>query len=173
MGIQVSRKKSILFEGLNKTKLKYIDKLIWGEVRGEKRVRLPSETKNKVYERAKGGCESCGMPLKMTGKGVQFHHTRKPTVKSRASTIQFLCATCHRKYGHEFYTVTKQDPFYGTTKETKIRRKKVRKHPSSPYWKKKPKTNKKKPITKKTQRKTKPKRPTRKKKVTKARKKRR
>ncbi len=161
-----------MFEGLNKTKIRSIDKLVWGEVRGEKRVRLPSETKNKVYERANGGCESCGMPMKMTDKGVQFHHTRKPTVKSRASIIQFLCATCHRKYGHEFYTVIKQDPFYGTTKETKIRRKKVRKHSSSPYWKK-PKTNKKKPTTRKTKKKTKPKRTTRKKKVTKARKKRR
>jgi len=150
----MSKKKPILFEGLNKIKIKSVDKLIWGEVQGEKRVRLPSETKNKVYERANGGCESCGMPMKMTDKGVQFHHTRKPTVKSRASTIQFLCATCHRKYGHEFYTVTKRDHFHGTTKETKIRRKKVRKHPSSPYWKEKPKTTKKKPAKRKTKKAT-------------------
>jgi len=169
----VPRKKSILFEGLNKTKIKAIDKLFWGEVQGEKRVPLPSETKNKVYERANGRCESCGMPMKKTDKGVQFHHTRKPTVKSRASTIQFLCATCHRKYGHEFYTVTKRDHFHGTIKKTKIRRKRARKHPSSPYWKKKPKTNKKKPTTRKTKKKTKPKRTTRKKKATRTRKKRR
>jgi len=108
------------------------------EIQEEKRVPIPSDTKKSVYERANGRCESCGRPLKMTGKGAQFHHTKKPTVKSRPSTIQFLCAFCHTSYGHEFYTVTKTDPL-GTIKETRIKRKKVGKH-KSPYWKEKPKT---------------------------------
>lgn len=83
--------------------------------------------------------------MKITDKGAQFHHTRKPTVKPKPSAVQFLCASCHRKYGHENYTVTKQDPYgFGTVKEPKIKRKKVRKHPSLPYWKEKPKTAKKK-----------------------------
>jgi len=111
------------------------------EIQEEKRVPIPSDTKKSVYERANGRCESCGRPLKMTGKGAQFHHTKKPSVKSRPSTIQFLCATCHTSYGHEFYTVTKTDPLGTQFKETRIKRKKVGKH-KSPYWKEKPKTTK-------------------------------
>lgn len=165
------KKKPILLEGLKEVKppkielprIKPIGKLILGEIQEEKRVRIPSGTKKAVYERANRSCESCGMHLKMTDKGAQFHHTKKPTVKSRPSTIQFLCATCHRKYGHEFYTVTKSD-LLGTTKETRIKRKKVRRH-KSPYWEKKPKSIKTKTGRKKT------KRTTRKRKVTKTRKK--
>jgi len=148
------KKKPILLEGLKEIrypkvrlpKVKPIGKIILGEIREERRVPIPSSTRKAVYERANKRCESCGMSLKMTDKGVQFHHTRKPTAKSRPSTIQFLCATCHRKYGHEFYTVTKTD-LLGTIKKTKIKRKKVRKH-KSPYWKEKTKSRKRKTITK-------------------------
>ena len=145
------KKKPILLEGLEEIKLpkaklpkiKPVGKYILGVDREERRVSIPSATKKAVYNRVKGRCESCGMPMKMTDKGAQFHHTRKPTVKSKPSTIQFLCATCHRRYGHEKYTVTKQNPYgIGTVKETKIKRKKVHKH-KSPYWKKKRKTTKK------------------------------
>ncbi len=128
-------------------KIPSIGSLLRGEIGEEKRVSIPASTKNAVYERAKRRCESCGRPMKMTDKGVQFHHIRKPTVKSRPTTIQFLCATCHRKYGHDFRTITKKDP-YGieTIKEMKVNRKKVRKH-KSPYWKEKPKTRKTKKVT--------------------------
>lgn len=161
------KRKPILLEGLNEIKplkikfpkVKPIGKIILGEIREEKRVPIPSDTKKAVYERAKKRCESCGMPLKMTDKGAQFHHARKPTAKSRPSTIQFLCATCHRKYGHEFYTVTKTDVL-GTTKKPKIKRKKVRKH-KSPYWKEKPKSRKRKSITTKTRKGTKTRKKTR------------
>jgi len=136
-------------------KIKPLHKIILGEIGEEKRVPIPSDTKKAVYERAKKGCESCGMPLKMTDKGAQFHHTRKPTVKSRASTIQFLCATCHRKYGHEYYTVTKQDVL-GPIKETRIKRKRVHRH-KSPYWKMRHKSTTKKTKRKPTSKKAKPK----------------
>ncbi len=141
------KKKPILFEGLDKITIKSIDKLLWGEVRGEKRVRLPSETKKKVYERAKKRCQSCGKPLKRN-QG-EFHHLRKPTVKSSPSTIQFLCPSCHKEYGHEWKTRTVRSIFE-TKKVPYIVRKKVRKHPSSPYWKEEPKATKKKPTTRKT-----------------------
>lgn len=131
-------------------KIKSLKKPFWGEMSEEKRVPLPSKTKQAVYERANRRCESCGKPLAMTGKGAQFHHTRKPNVKSTPSTIQFLCATCHTQYGHEYHTVTKQT-ILGTIKERRIRRKRVHRH-KSPYWEVKPKST-----TKKAKRKTTPK----------------
>jgi len=117
--------------------LKPLAEVILGIDREERRVSILSATKKRVYERAKGRCESCGMPLKMTDRGAQFHHTRKPTVKSRSSTIQFLCATCHRRHGHKKRTVTKYDMLGRPNKVTKIVRLKVRKH-KSPYWEQKP-----------------------------------
>jgi len=121
-------------------------KLVWGEIREEKRVPIPSDTKKAVYERAKRRCECCGRPLKMN-QG-EFHHRREPTVKSRPLTIQFLCGTCHKNYGHEYYTIPKRDIHPGPKKETRIKRKRVRKHPSSPYWKEKLRTRKSKKVTK-------------------------
>jgi len=111
----------------------------------ERRVPIPMKTKREVYERANKRCESCGKPLKITDKDVQFHHTgkTKPSVKSRPTTIQLLCASCHTKYGHEFYTVTKRDLILPPKKETRIRRMRVRRH-KSPYWEKKPKSTKRK-----------------------------
>jgi hypothetical protein len=101
----------------------------------EERVPISMGTKRKVFERAKKRCESCGMPLKMSE--AAFHHTKKPTVKSRASTIQLLCPTCHRKYGHKYKTITKST-ILGTEKIPRIIRKKVHRH-KSPYWNRKPK----------------------------------
>ena len=118
-------------------KIRPLWKVILGEeLRKEKRVPLPLKTKREVYERAGGRCESCGRPLKMN-EG-EFHHLRKPSVKSTASTIQFLCPTCHRKYGHEWRTRTVHT-ILGTEKRRYIKRKKVRKH-RSPYWEKRKKT---------------------------------
>ena len=129
-----------------------IAKVVLGIDREERRVSIPSTTKNRVYEGAKRRCESCGMPLKMADRGAQFHHLRKPTAKSRASTIQFLCATCHRRYGHRKKTTTKHDLLSRPYQVTKIDRLKVRKH-KSPYWEQKPKKTalrKKKPSRSKT-----------------------
>lgn len=127
------------------------DKLILGEIRKEKRVPIPSATKKAVYERANKRCECCGMPLKMS-QG-EFHHLRKPIVKSRPSTIQFLCATHHRmpKLAHEWKTRTVHT-ITGTVKKPYVKRKRVRKHTSSPWWKEKPKkaTKKKTKTRKKT-----------------------
>jgi len=83
-------------------------KSIWDEE--ERRVSIPMDTKREVYKRANKRCESCGIPLKMN-QG-EFHHRRKPIVKSRPSTIQFLCPT-HHKLGHKWKTITKQDPIFG------------------------------------------------------------
>lgn len=85
-------------------------------------------------------------------KDGTFHHTRTPTVKSRASTIQLLCPTCHKLHGHEYKTITKST-ILGTEKVTKIVRKRVRKHPSSPYWKEKPKKKTTKPKKRTTRKK--------------------
>ena len=126
----------------------------------EERVPIPMETKKKVFQRAKKRCESCGMPLTM--RDGAFHHTKKPTVKSRASTIQLLCPTCHQKYGHKYKTITKTT-ILGTEKITKIIRKKVHRH-KSPYWNRKPKKRtaktrkKKRRKSRATRRKTKSKR---------------
>jgi len=59
----------------------------------------PMNVKRAVYERAKGKCEKCGIPVEMS-EG-DFHHTRDPTVTPRAKSVRFLCPTCHRKYGHK------------------------------------------------------------------------
>lgn len=128
-------------------------KLSLREISEEKRVPLPSATKNTVYERANGRCESCGRPLKKSDVGAQFHHIRKPSVKSKPSTIQFLCATCHMNYGHEFYTLTKQD-ILESKKEKRIKRKRVHRH-KSPYWEMKPKLTRKKTKRKTISKKTK------------------
>ncbi len=128
------RKKPILMHGIEKIKIPRLDKLIFGEIQKEKRVRLPMKIKREVYEKANKRCQSCGKPLKM--RQGEFHHLRKPTVKSRPSTIQFLCPTCHKAYGHEWKTRTVRTAFE-TGKVPYIIRKKVREHPSSPYWKQK------------------------------------
>jgi len=146
----VSRKTPTLWKQFEKVRFPKLDKLIFGEIREEKRVLIPSDTKKTVYDRANKRCESCGIPLRIKDRGAQFHHTKKPTVKSKPATIQFLCATCHTKYGHEFYTVTKRDPLGRPIKEPRIRRKKVHKHPSYPHWKEKPKTTNEKPTKRKT-----------------------
>lgn len=126
---------------------KYILRELLGELQEEKRVSLPSKTKKEVYQRSDGKCESCGKPLKMN-KG-EFHHLRKPSVRSRPSTIQFLCPTCHRNYGHEWKTRTVHTIF-GEEKKRYLVRKKVHKH-KSPYWDKIKKTaSRKKKRTRKT-----------------------
>jgi len=114
-------------------------KSIWDEE--ERRVSIPMKTKREVHKRANKRCECCGMPLKM--KQGEFHHLRKPTVKSRPPTIQFLCPT-HHKLGHKRKTRTIRTGLGETRKEPYIKRAKVRKHPSSPYWKTKRTTRKKK-----------------------------
>ncbi len=97
-------------------------KLIGAELREEKRVPIPIETKRVVYERAKGRCERCGIPLEMPDPGANFHHLRKPTTRPSPKYVQFLCVLCHKRYGHDFIS-------------GRIIRKKVRKDPSSHYWK--------------------------------------
>jgi len=144
----MSKKKLILLEGL--PKIKPVGKLILGVDREEKRVRIPSDTRKAVYDRAKKRCECCGMPLRMS-QG-EFHHLKKPITKPRPSNLQFLCPT-HHKLGHKWKTRT-QRTMLETKKVPNIVRKKVRKHPSSPYWREKPKTTKKKPTTRKTKKAT-------------------
>ena len=111
---------------------KAMHEMLFGEIKKE-RVPLPIKTRREVYEKAHKRCQCCGRPLKIN-QGV-FHHLRKPTVKSRPSTVQFLCSTDHKLYGHKWKTKTVHTMFE-TQKVPYIVRKRVRKHPSSPYWKK-------------------------------------
>ncbi|MCK4582033.1 hypothetical protein KAU18_01860 [Candidatus Bathyarchaeota archaeon] len=92
---------------------------LWGD---EKRVPIKASVKKKVYKRAKGKCEVCGISLEM--KHGDFHHTRDPKVSAMAKTVQFLCPTCHRKYGHKRVTRTELD-WWDTRKVSKIVRQKV------------------------------------------------
>lgn len=140
------------FEKIDRSVERDLRKLLQQEISEEKRVSIPSATKKAVYERANGRCESCGKPMEITNKATQFHHLGKPTKKSKPSTIQFLCANCHREHGHEYRTVTKQD-LLSTIKERKIKRNRVRRHKSQ-YWETKPKSTVKK-TKRKTTRKTK------------------
>ena len=93
--------------------------MLWEE---EKRKPIPMRIKRRVYERAKGKCEKCGRPLKMN-QG-DYHHTRDPTVTPRASSVNFLCPTCHRIHGHK-HTTRKRETLWGTEKVTKIKRQEV------------------------------------------------
>jgi len=91
--------------------------------RSDERKLIPMKIKRAVYDRAKGKCEKCGIQLSI--KEGDFHHTRDPTVTPRATSIRFLCPTCHRKYGHR--RVTREDNW--GSKEVKIVRRKVVKTP--------------------------------------------
>ncbi|MCU0851457.1 MAG: hypothetical protein MUC80_09360, partial [Candidatus Thermoplasmatota archaeon] len=56
-----------------------------------------------VYERADGRCESCGEHL--TRVQGEFHHFAKPRVTPSVETVQFLCPSCHKSYGHAIKVV--------------------------------------------------------------------
>jgi 5-methylcytosine-specific restriction endonuclease McrA len=87
---------------------------------------VPSRVKRIIYERAKGKCQKCKIPLEID-EG-DFHHKGKPT-STRPSSIVFLCPNCHRKYGHEYKTV-KRETIWGVEKERRIvRQRVVRKKP--------------------------------------------
>ena len=138
-----------------------------------RRKSIKISVKRNVYKRARGRCESCGIKLTM-GEG-DFHHTRAPSISPTAKSVQFLCPTCHRRYGHKRKTVT-HTGFLEDEKETIIKRKRAptkkrtgtKKRSSKKRTIKKKKTAKKKTVTKrKTTRKTKKKPTIRKKKVTK------
>jgi hypothetical protein len=97
----------------------------------EKKVKLGTELRRQVYERAKKRCECCGKPLKIS-QG-EFHHLRKPCTDANPLTIQFLC-NAHHKLGHERKIKVKQT-LSGIQTKTIIKRKRVRKHPSAIHWK--------------------------------------
>lgn len=92
-----------------------------------KRVPIPLSVKREVYERSGGRCENPQCKIKdhvMTMKEGHFHHTRKPSIKPTAKTVQFLCPNCHTWHAHERKTKTE----YGFLSESKvsiIKRKKV------------------------------------------------
>ena len=114
----------------------------WDE---EKRVPIKVSVKKRVYTRAKGKCECCGLPLEMNHG--DFHHTRDPTVSATSKTVQFLCPTCHRKYGHKRVTRTESD-FWETRKVSKLVRTKA------PKLTKNKTSTRKKTVRKKTNSKT-------------------
>jgi hypothetical protein len=111
-------------------KIGNLRQVVFGD-KDEKSVRLRTETRKQVYERAKKRCECCGKPLKIS-QG-EFHHLRKPSMDATPDTVQFLCGT-HHKLGHERKIKVKQTHL-GFQSKTIIRRRRVRKHPSSIYWK--------------------------------------
>jgi hypothetical protein len=132
---------------LKPPKIPNLTRIMMGERADEKRVRLRAETRKQVYVRAKKRCECCGMPLKIS-EG-EFHHLRKPSINASPRTVQFLCGT-HHNLGHVRKTRTKQT-MLGSRREPYVRRIKVRKHPSSPYWSesKNPRKKRRKPRTNK------------------------
>ncbi|MCX6661299.1 MAG: hypothetical protein NTY91_01975 [Euryarchaeota archaeon] len=107
----------------------------------ESRKPILANVKTEVYKRAKGCCESCGENLKKS-EG-DFHHWRSPKISPTAQTVQFLCPTCHREYGHTIQVVVHRG-ILRKWKESTIVQLKVKKHP-----KKKSKVTLKKPKTKK------------------------
>ena len=128
----------------------------------ESRKPIKPTVKQEVYKRAKECCECCGIPLaKVHG---DFHHWRSPTISPTAKTVQFLCPTCHRKYGHTRKVVTHYS-FLGDEKEIVIIRHKVRRRKKKATKKKptaKRKIRKRKTTKKKTKKKTPKKKPTKK-----------
>ncbi len=109
-----------------------------------KRKSIKLSVKREVYTRAKGKCESCGIKLSMSHG--DFHHFRSPSISPTAKTVQFLCPTCHRKYGHKRKTVTHNKGYIIEEKELVIKRKKA-------PIKRKSRTKKKKRKSKKTSKK--------------------
>lgn len=109
--------------------------MFWEE---KKRKSIPMNVKRQVYKRADKKCEKCGRPLKINHG--DFHHTRDPTVTPRASSVRFLCPTCHRRCGHKRKT-QKTETLFGVEKKVKTIRQDVVKikKPS----KNKPKTRRK------------------------------
>lgn len=124
----------------------------------ESRKPIKESVKKEVYKRAKGCCECCGIQLeKIHG---DFHHWRSPTISPTAKTVQFLCPTCHRKYGHTRKTVTRDKGRIFEEKEVEIIRHKVKRRKKPEIQKKtaKKKTLKKRPkkkVIKKPKRKAK------------------
>ena len=126
-----------------------------------KRKAIRVTVKREVYKRAKRECERCGTKLQMS-EG-DFHHFRKPSISPTAETVQFLCPTCHRKYGHERKTV-RHSGLFNDEIETVIKRKRA---PTRKKTTKKKATRKKRTIKKKSKkRKTPRKKPVKKKKTT-------
>lgn len=108
------QRKPILFEGLNKIKIKSIDKLILGEIREEKK-RVPQSIKTKVYERAKGRCEYPRCTKRLKKSEGQFHHWRDPPTER---TTAFLCYKHHKEHGH---TIKTQTDVFGNKKVRIVR----------------------------------------------------
>ena len=103
--------------------------------REERRTTILTSTRRKVYERANKRCECCGKPMRIS-QG-QFHHLRKPSIRATEKTVQFLCASDHNEHGHKYLTArtnVKNSLIPAAEKKTTIKRLRVRKHPSSPYW---------------------------------------
>jgi hypothetical protein len=65
----------------------------------ETRVQLSTTTKMQLYENAGKRCERCGRQLQE--EQGEFHHIRKPTLRSQPKTIQFPGHKCHTKHGHK------------------------------------------------------------------------
>jgi hypothetical protein len=115
---------------------------------GRKPIKI--SVKRDVYKRAKGKCECCGIILNMSHG--DFHHTRTPKISPTAKTVQFLCPTCHRKYGHKRKVVNRDYGFFSEKEHTiKRRRAPTKTKASSKTIKRKSTTTKKKiPAKKKT-----------------------
>ena len=94
---------------------------------------LRTSTKRAVYQKASGKCARCGMPIRWGSRKGTYHHTRTPSVRSTAKTVQFLCQNCHSE-AHEYKTV-RRSGLFETKKVVKIVRKRLRKK-SSPIKRK-------------------------------------
>jgi len=88
------------------------------------RKTIKIKVKREVYKRAKGRCENPRCRIKLAFGEGDFHHTRSPSISPTAKTVQFLCPTCHRKYGHKRKTV-KHIGLFDDEKEAIIKRRRV------------------------------------------------
>jgi hypothetical protein len=94
------------------------------EMEGKKPI-SPS-VRAEVYDRADGRCESCRERLSKT-QG-EFHHFAQPRITPSAETVQFLCSSCHKTYGHAIKVVVHRG-LLRKWKETTVVRLQVKKHP--------------------------------------------
>lgn len=103
--------------------------------REEARIRLSTATRMQVYENVDGRCERCGRQLRE--EQGEFHHTRKPSLRSQPKTIQFLCHKCHTKYGHKRKVVVLKPtlPWQKPKRVVHIKRIRVSMLRSFPQWK--------------------------------------
>lgn len=97
------------------------DKLIWGEIREEKK-RVPQGVKIKVYRRAGGKCEWSRCRKRLKHSEGEFHHWRDPPTER---TTAFLCHGHHRDKRYKTHVYKVETDILGN-KTVRIVRKRIK-----------------------------------------------